>query len=150
MKAEKLQQWIERYTESSFTVNKRLNATIREKIGGDLTLEQLSILHYIDARDTCTSTELADTFCVGKSAITAIITRLENKGLLERLRDSKDRRIVYLRPTEAGRSMHKVGEDGIQKVLSPYLIHFTEHEIETFITSFEKLAALMVKDGGKA
>jgi len=150
LKADKLQQWIERYMEASFTVNKRINATIRENIGSDLTIEQLSILHYIHNHASCTSTELADIFCVGKSAITAIITRLENKGLIERDRDSKDRRLVYLRLTEEGKVLQKASDAGINDVLAPYLGHFTEEEIETFISSYEKLAAILLKDGGKA
>lgn len=138
-----LGSFISRYEEALFVVTRRLNAAIRERISEELTLEQYSVLRYLGKRGKATSSELADTFCVGKSSITAITTRLFDKQLIERLPDEKDRRVTYLGLTRFGSRLADEMEERIKDVLSQYLGHFAEQEAIQFIETFEKLAALL-------
>ncbi|GIP35737.1 MarR family transcriptional regulator [Paenibacillus sp. J2TS4] len=146
-KEQKLRLWIQRYKSAHFVVNKRINLIIRDNIEDGLTIEQHSLLCYIGEIKLCTPTELADFFGVGKSAITAIVTRLEDKGLIERVRDHKDRRVVYLSLTDKGEQIIESAEDKIEKQIGAYLQYFSEEEIEAFIHSYEMLADLMQKSG---
>ncbi|WP_010278370.1 MarR family winged helix-turn-helix transcriptional regulator [Paenibacillus senegalensis] len=147
MDLDKMARWIERYETSRFRMNQSLNAIIKQQIDPQLTLEQFSLLCNIyKSKGGCTPTELADYFCVNKSAITAMITRLENKGLIERVRDSTDRRVVYLSLTSLGHEVCEMGRINITEQLSRYLSQFSEDEIEMFMDSFEKLAELMQQD----
>lgn len=109
----------------------------------------IQILRLINAQEKCTSTYLAENFCVGKSSITAIINRLVNAGIIERTPDENDRRQMYLSMTEYGRNVYEAAEKQVQEIVAPYLLHFEEKEIEMFITMFEKLATLIQDDGGK-
>lgn len=136
-------QLIERYMAAYFEVTKRLNGQIRDIIQEDITMEQFQILKYIAPRGRCTSTELADTFAVGKSSITAMITRMVDKGLLHRTRDEEDRRVVYLTMTEQGKHNYDVVQEQIMNTVSTYLVHFDADEVEGFISAFEKLARLI-------
>lgn len=139
----KTMQLIERYMAAYFEVTKRLNGQIRDMIQEDITMEQFQILKYIDARGRCTSTELADTFGVGKSSITAMTTRMVDKGLLQRTRDQGDRRVVYLTMTEQGQRNYGIVQDQIISTVSKYLVHFEADEVEGFISVFERLARLI-------
>ncbi|MDN4527254.1 MarR family winged helix-turn-helix transcriptional regulator [Fictibacillus fluitans] len=130
-----------RYEAASFTVNKRFGSMIKEQLQDVLTVEQQMTLSYIKRFGSCTTTELAEAFCVQKSAITAIVTRLAEKGYIHRIRDEKDRRIVYLKLTEEGLKVFQWGEEKVFEVVSPYLKTFSEEEIETFLTLYEKLAS---------
>jgi len=136
---------IQRYEEASFIVTRRINAAIRERMSDDLTLDQYAVIRYMRKRERCTSSELADTFCVGKSSITAIITRLFDKDLIERLPDEKDRRVTYLRLTDEGRRVSDEMEDRIRELLTQYLQHFDKDEALRFIETYEKLGRVLLE-----
>lgn len=141
-----LKELIDRYEAASFTVTRKLNAMIRERMDADLTIDQYSTLRYILNHESCTSSELADMFSVAKSAITAIITRLYDKQLIERVNDAKDRRVIYLTLTQKGAEVCKAAEERIQSLIASYLVHFESSEVNSFIESFEKLARLIQQD----
>lgn len=139
-----LKQIIDRYEAANFVVNRRVNAMFREIMPGELTIDQFATLRYLRAQNMSTSSELADIFCVGKSSITAIITRLSDKNLIKRLPDEKDRRVIYLALTEEGVQICDMMEEKIQQLLSKYMKHFDEQEATAFINTFEKLAKEMM------
>ncbi|HZG57615.1 MarR family transcriptional regulator [Paenibacillus sp.] len=145
MDQQQLSMIIERYEEASFVVTRRINAAIRERMSEDLTLEQYAVIRYMRKRDRCTSSELADTFCVGKSSVTAIINRLFDKRLIERLPDEKDRRVTYLRLTAEGERLSEEMEERIRELLSRYLQHFEKDEALRFIATYEKLAQVLLE-----
>jgi len=143
--AKALSQIIDRYKSAMFTVNRRLNAMMREEMPADLTLDQFSTIQYIRARGQCTSSELADAFCVGKSSITAIINRLFDKRLIRRLPDEKDRRVTYLELTDEGERIAIELDAKIESLLERYIAHFDEQEAARFIETYEKLARVLVQ-----
>ena len=136
---------INRYQDASSTVMRRVHNEIRSSLRDDLTVEQYGILRYVREREYATSTELADIFLVGKSAITSIITKLVDKALLSRQPDPVDRRIIRLAITEEGKALSQNTDRWVEEWLAKYLVHFTQGEVEMFITSFEKLAKLVSK-----
>ncbi|MGM1045349.1 MAG: MarR family winged helix-turn-helix transcriptional regulator [Bacillota bacterium] len=142
------ESWIKRYIEADMMVSRRILADTREGIGVELTREQYQVMCLIHNNERCTSTFLADLLFVGKSSITAIVNRLVERNWIERARDEEDRRVVYLTLTENGRSMHQQAELQLQSLVSSYLTHFDEGEVEHFITLYEKLARLMQEHGG--
>lgn len=146
----KLNGLIERYKAAMFTVNRRMTALLRDEMPGDLTLDQFAIIQYLEARDDCTSTELADVFCVGKSSITAIVTRLVDKGLIVRSPDDKDRRVLHLRLTEAGGRLAADLNERIGSLLGAYVSVFDEAEADQFIETYEKLARAVMDSGSQA
>ncbi|MDF9842959.1 MULTISPECIES: MarR family transcriptional regulator [unclassified Paenibacillus] len=146
---EEAEHWITRYVDAYLIVTRQISARIKERIAEGLTTDQFLILRLIKAQEQCTSTYLAESVCVGKSSITAIINRLDEAGMIERTRDENDRRLVYLSLTEQGEEVYQLAEKQVKDVISPYLLHFEEDDIEKFITMFEKLAFLMQETGGR-
>lgn len=145
MRAEQLKDLINRYTSASFTINRRVAALMRVTMPDFLTQDQYSILQFIKAKpdQMTTSTELAGIFCVGKSSITAIVARLEAKGLLRRQEDDRDRRVTRLHLTEEGERLAAEVSAELEKILGDYLNEFEDGEAEQFIQPFEKLARLL-------
>ena len=143
MKAEFLQMLITRYEEARFTVDRRITALIRERMPDDLTSEQYSILSYLSGKDTCTSSELSDVFCVGRSSITAIITRLADKELIRRVPHGSDRRVTYLKLTPLGEQLALQMKERVGEMLAGYMEHFDEKEAIMFIETYEKLARVL-------
>jgi DNA-binding MarR family transcriptional regulator len=68
-----------------------------------ITMPQLKALSLIAARERgLSSRELAAVLGVGASAITPLVDRLVERGLVRREEDARDRRITRLQATEAG------------------------------------------------
>jgi DNA-binding MarR family transcriptional regulator len=134
---------VDRYLAVSFSVTKRAESLVKEQIGSDLTNDQHYVLRYISTAGSCTSTELAEVFKVQKSAITAIITRLWEKGLIKRTRDEHDRRVVYLTLTEKGEDLFQKMEQRIHALVESFITKFDPSEIKQFIDTFEKLNRIL-------
>lgn len=150
MEKHMLKQLIDRFESSTFTVNRILHACIRELMPDNVTADQHSILRYIRERGLCTSSELADFFFVGKSSITAIVKRLADKNLIQRILDEKDRRVIYLSLTAEGEEFVEGMQEKIAELLTKFINHFDAQEAYTFIETYEKLARILVEEeGGK-
>ncbi|MBN2980820.1 MULTISPECIES: MarR family transcriptional regulator [Cohnella] len=137
-------QAIDRYKRTMFTVQRRLHSLIKELMPEDLTVDQYFITDYLLTHGKCTSTELAEAFCVGKSSITAIMTRLFDKQLVLRVPDEKDRRVISLLLTEEGRRLAEELGEKVDHLLADYLVSFTDEEADRFLTTYEKLADVLV------
>lgn len=143
---ERSEELINRYEEVLFKVGKKVVSLIKEKIGDDLTMDQHLMLRFMKYFGPCTSSQLAKEFFVKKSAITAIINRLVDKGYVQRLHDQQDRRVIYLSVTEAGLSVLEKSEEDIQKIVEKYLFQLDEDEIESFLKTYEKLARILKEE----
>ncbi|MFT8320122.1 MAG: MarR family transcriptional regulator [Bacillus sp. (in: firmicutes)] len=136
---------VNRYVDINFSVNRKLENLIRLEIGDVLTCEQHYTLRYINRVNVCTSSELASVFGVKKSAITSIINRLYEKEYIERTRDEKDRRVIYLTLTDKGHIIFTKMEERIHRLVESIITKFDETEISAFLTTFEKLDKLIVE-----
>jgi DNA-binding MarR family transcriptional regulator len=130
---------VDRYIAVSLSVEKKAGALVKDQIGSDLTNDQHFTLRYMNQVGTCTSSELAEVFDVQKSAITAIIQRLWEKGLIQRTRDEKDRRVVYLTLTDKGKELYMNAEQRIHNLVESLITKFDHAEIQQFIETYEKL-----------
>jgi DNA-binding MarR family transcriptional regulator len=70
--------------------------------GGFSSLAALSML---DSAGPCRITELAVREGISQPSMTAMVTRLERQGLVERRRDPSDARVVLVAITDAGSDM---------------------------------------------
>lgn len=144
MSDQNIKDLVDRYIAVSLSVEKKAGSLVKEQVGSDLTNDQHFTLRYMNQVGTCTSSELAEVFDVQKSAITAIIQRLWEKGLIERTRDEKDRRVVYLTLTEKGENLYLQAEERIHTLVESLITKFDESEIKQFIETFEKLNQVLI------
>jgi DNA-binding MarR family transcriptional regulator len=140
-----IKELVDRYINVSFSVTKKAESLIKEQIGSDLTSDQHYTLRYMYKVGTCTSSELAEVFDVKKSAITAIITRMWEKGLIKRTRDENDRRVVYLSLTEKGNEFFEKAEHRIHTLVESLINQFDSNEIEQFVETYEKLNQVFIE-----
>ncbi|EKN69939.1 MarR family transcriptional regulator [Neobacillus bataviensis LMG 21833] len=144
MKDTSIKELIDQYINLTFSIEKNSVQLIKGQIGNDLTSDQHYILRYINQREECTSSELADVFNVKKSAITAIIERLWKKGFIKRTRDEQDRRVVYLTLTEGGQELFRETELRIYQLVGSLIKQFDQAEIEAFMKTYEKLNRIIL------
>src|SRR5690606_9071842 len=106
----------------------------------DLSLEQFLLLRLLYAKGPIRASEIAEQLLVHKSAITVRVEKLVKKGLIERQRDENDRRNVYLRLKENGRSLYESLEKNINQFVEAIVSDIPEKEMEVFLNVYEKIA----------
>lgn len=90
-----------------------------------------------------TVTDIAEKVHVSPSTLVGVLDRLEGKGFVERHRDSEDRRLVYVTPTQAGRSLVSKTPYPLQYSLGRKLKQLPKRERERLAASVEHLVDLM-------
>lgn len=104
-----------------------------------ITAAQSGALYFLIENDGCLLNELSRALLLDKSAITGLVDRLENKGLVERQRTTADRRAINIYLTETGKSaarkclgVTKEFNDAVKEGLS-------EEEVGTFSKALRKI-----------
>lgn len=128
----------------SFTMRK-LGPELSEAIG--FTGPQFFILMLLSKQERWMVTELAERMYVKPSAITVMIDRLHQSGLVARERDENDRRIVFIRITDQGRQALQQAGDKRTQIIMKYLQHLTPDELESLANIYEKLAKIVNATG---
>ncbi|MBG9793500.1 transcriptional regulator [Paenibacillus dendritiformis] len=115
-----------------------------------LTIAQYSLLNVIERRGPGKVSMLAEQLGVTSSAVTVMIDRLLDSGLVDRVPDKSDRRVVLVSITEAGHHLLRQAQDRSRRTLTAYLSLLEEGELEQLVRLSEKLAAkALVYKGGE-
>ena len=85
-------------------LSKDWHARMEEELAPQLTLGQLEVLELLKEQEPMKPSELLPYLETTPAAITTLLDRMEKAGLVERRRDEKDRRIVWIHMTDLGRS----------------------------------------------
>ncbi len=106
----------------------------------DLTPPQMFMLRAIQMDDSCTITHLSDKMEVKPSAITVMLDRLEHRGYVIRERDVKDRRVVFVRLTDAGQVALNKLRAIYMGMVEACIDQFDQEEFMMLLNSLEKIA----------
>ena len=98
------------------------------------------LLNVAQQRATCAA-DLAREQSTDTGSMTRMIDRLVRKGLLRRARDAKDRRVVRLELTEAGRRLARKLPPVAVKVLNHHLRGFSGAEFEQLKSLLRRMLA---------
>jgi DNA-binding MarR family transcriptional regulator len=108
-----------------------------------ITSAQLNCLLAIYENGPLPPSQIARRMLVNSSTVTGVIDRLELKGLVERQRNSADRRIIYIRLTPNGKEMAKVAPPPIQQRVIDGLQRMPAYELDQIILSLVKLTKML-------
>jgi MarR family transcriptional regulator, organic hydroperoxide resistance regulator len=145
MDQQKIKLLIKRYEDVYLFASKRISTLISDHVLDDLSLEQYSMLRIIKFQGPLRASELTEQLCVNKSAITAKVDKLENKGLITRERDVSDRRNIFLNTTDEGIKVCKEVESKIEKEVGKYLEELSHEDLEKFLDLYEKISSIIQK-----
>lgn len=120
----------------------------------DLHSRKLSMQHNITAPQLVTLLAIADhgpvtiaglssEIHLSPSTLVGIIDRLENKGLVERKRDTQDRRRVFIQITKHGKKFSSSAPSPLQERLAQSLEALTPLERSTIALSLERVVEFM-------
>lgn len=109
----------------------------------NITSPQLVTLLTIADHAPVTIAELATEIHLSPSTLVGVIDRLEDKGLVERHRDTLDRRRVFIQVTEQGMEFSSCAPSPLQEKLAKSLESLTPLEQSTIVHSLERVVELM-------
>ncbi|CAN5148205.1 hypothetical protein BH09PAT1_BH09PAT1_4620 [soil metagenome] len=110
------------------------------------TLFQLQVLAYLSHNDAITPSQIADNFCMSSSSVAQLTDRLITSKWVERFHDDKDRRVVHLSLSPAGREEL----DRLKKIrrerFEPFLKLIDESDLISLVTILDKIYESMEKE----
>lgn len=112
-----------------------------------LTMMQLKILMELHKYGSHTVGSLADNLKAAGANISPMCKKLENKKLLERVRDQNDERVVKVCLTKEGKEIILEIEKELNERFSKQIENETEETFRDIILGLEKLNTLLQKIG---
>jgi DNA-binding MarR family transcriptional regulator len=128
---------IRRLMQAGELFTKELNKTYQ------VSAPQLHCLLALYEHGPLPPSQIARHIMVKSSTVTGIIDRLEQKGLVYRLRNSPDRRVITIQLTVAGKELAQNAPPPIQHKIVDGLRKLPEKEINQIILSLSKLTHLL-------
>ena len=113
----------------------------------NISSAQLNCLLTLHENGSLPPSQIAKSMMVNSSTITGIIDRLEQKGLVKRMRISSDRRVITVELTKSGQVLAENAPPPIQHKLFDGLKKLPENDIKYIAESLLKLTDMLdVKD----
>ena len=108
-----------------------------------VTAAQLNCLLALDENGSLPPSQIAKLIMVKSSTMTGIIDRLEQKGLVQRLRNSPDRRVITVQLTEAGQNLAANAPPPIQQKILDGLKRLPAGHIERIVEALGVLTRML-------
>jgi len=105
----------------------------------NLTPLDFALLRLFLADEEWTPTELASVLPVEVSAISRLVTKLVDRGLIYRRRPRRDRRVVLLKLTEEGTAIALDIHQRVHAYESSLVEDIPDEEIEDFLSTIRKI-----------
>jgi DNA-binding MarR family transcriptional regulator len=109
-----------------------------------ITPTDVECLGIIEAGETVTPGDLVRATGLTSGAVTGIVDRLEKAGLARRVRDTVDRRKVYIRMTAQGRAKARTLYGSLANAADRLAAKYTAAELALLIRYFDESRDLML------
>lgn len=129
----------EQFAKLMFELTKKYNAYMDEALSPYLTEAQLTVLEFVHEQKKVKPSDILPYLATSPAAVTMLLDRMEKSGLIARLRDEKDRRIVWVNLTEKGKREVVRGKKMRERFFQTMLGAISEHNQQLFLYLFRKL-----------
>ena len=83
-------------------------SSLRSSRFSDISIKEMHTIDVVGEKKDATPTDVARTLMVTLGTVTTSLNNLERKGYIERVRSTKDRRVVHLYLTKKGRLVYRL------------------------------------------
>ena len=129
------------FLEAAFALIDILDAELQEERGISLRWYDV-LVHLEESPDGVPMNTLADRILYSKSGFTRVVDRMEEMGLIRRVRPENDRRTILVVLTEAGAATlqraRRYHRDGIERHFAQ---HLTDADVRALTQALEKVSA---------
>lgn len=88
-------------------------------------------------------TELSEKLNLSNSTVSSMLDRLEKQNIIERIRSSEDRRVVYITVTDTFRKLSKERFKDISQIIEVKMNAVPEDELDKILESLLKLKKIL-------
>ncbi|MBI2777273.1 MAG: MarR family transcriptional regulator [Chloroflexi bacterium] len=113
----------------------------RTWLRGSLSLIHLHVLSVLESDGPVSMSALAEELDVSLASVTGIVTRMEQRRLVERRHGTADRRVVLVHPTRRGAGVFRVIELHRQRRLKKVLDQLSAAELQAFLVGIRAMRA---------
>ncbi|MBI3749458.1 MAG: MarR family transcriptional regulator [Chloroflexi bacterium] len=114
-------------------------AAFRRWHHGSFSLIHLNVLTTLESESPASMGRLAEMLDVSVASMTGIVDRMERRGLVERRHEDKDRRVVLVSQTEAGRDIFREMDERRRVGLGKLLERLSADELEALLKGHRAL-----------
>ena len=108
---------------------------------GSVSLVHLNVLALLEASGAMPMGRLAEQLDISVASMTGVIDRMEARGLVERRRDSEDRRVILVHPGKGGRKLFDDIGRRRRLGLATLLSKLTDEQLEGLLAGHRALRA---------
>lgn len=144
----KLEEHAARLDDLIITIGQRLIQFLAAK-SENLTFREAFLIELLGRRHSATMSELASELAVPLTTMTSTVTRLVQKGYLQRRRIEEDRRVVLVTLTPAGRDLFEMHRRDYVETVYSVLGALTEEEQHKILGLIAEVLTLISKDRGE-
>lgn len=108
-----------------------------------LTGSQLWVVKILDEASPMKVTELARSMYLHPATMVGLLDRLELKGLVQRTRSDKDRRVVHVSISDQGRELVRNSPEVAQGLLVKGLEPLTGKKLEVILEGLEQIVSIL-------
>jgi len=135
-------------TELGGTIRELRCASTQRLVHTGASMTQIHVLWLLEHQGAMPMSRLADLLDVSLSNATGLIDRMEERGLVERTRVPDDRRLVLVRPAEAGRKALEENEGLRRQRMRAALERLDAGQLERALATFRDLRQAIQADLG--
>lgn len=127
---------------------KDVMAKMKNRIGThfkemNLTRPQGMLLGTLAHNGEMKVSDLSESLGLSNSTVSGILDRLENQGLVERIRSKEDRRVVYVKITDEFKKHSKKHFEEVNKVIEQMMDKATPEELDDIFKGMDTLKKVM-------
>ncbi|HEX7300890.1 MAG TPA: MarR family transcriptional regulator [Solirubrobacteraceae bacterium] len=137
--SERLRAW-RLYFESALALNDVLDAELKRDAGIPLRWYD-ALVHLEETPDGLRMNELAERILYSKSSFTRVVDRMEEAGLVRRVRPENDRRSILVVLTDEGRrTMEQARRHHRHAIDQHFSRHLADTDVKALTRAFEKVS----------
>lgn len=116
---------------------------------GKITIPQFMTLDILDFYKTIKMKDIAKILNISLPATTGLVGRLHKIGMIKRIYDKKDRRVIYISLTPRGNQAVKKVRIDRKKMIENLFSKLTEKERENYLKILRKLKKVVENENSK-
>ena len=126
------------------TINKKIHLDFARHLESfGLTVPQMFVLRILGTENDLSISELSKRVGLTNSTVSGIVDRLEKEGYVQRQRDEKDRRVVYVKLTEKSRKLKQQIPVFKHDYFGSWIKELEHEKVEQIIESLSILARVL-------
>ena len=109
----------------------------------DASEREVALLRTLGAEGPMITKELGARFAVPVSTMTGLVDRMEEKGLVRRVRGRRDRRAIELEPTSAGTTALRDHDRSVEAIARGMLAPLSDRDRRALVTILRRVRAAL-------